>query len=52
MVDEGLTKAGFDVVLPETRHVKTVLSAMIIKTDMKMRVAAFEVSRLAGCSCV
>ena len=32
---EGLTKAGFDVVLLETRHVKAALSAMIIKTDRK-----------------
>jgi transposase len=32
---EGLTKAGFDVVLPETRHVKAALSAMIIKADRK-----------------
>ena len=32
---QGLTKAGFDVVLLETRHVKAALSAMIIKTDRK-----------------
>ncbi len=32
---EGLTNAGFDVVLLETRHVKAALSAMIIKTDRK-----------------
>ena len=32
---EGLTKAGFDVVLLETCHVKAALSAMIIKTDRK-----------------
>lgn len=32
---EGLTKAGFDVVLLETRHVKASLSAMIIKTGRK-----------------
>jgi transposase len=32
---EGLTKAGFDVALLETRHVKAALSAMIIKTDRK-----------------
>ena len=29
------TKAGFDVVLLETHHVKATLSAMIIKTDRK-----------------
>jgi transposase len=33
---EGLTNAGFDVVLLETRHVKAALSAMIIKTDRKL----------------
>jgi transposase len=56
---EGLTKAGFDVVLLETRHVKAALSAMIIKTDRKdargiaqlLRMGwyrrSFEVSRLA-----
>jgi len=32
---EGLTRAGFDVVLLETRHVKAALSAMTIKTDRK-----------------
>ncbi len=31
----GLTKAGFEVVLLETRHVKAALSAMIVKTDRK-----------------
>jgi transposase len=31
----GLTQAGFDVVLLETRHVKAVLSAMVVKTDRK-----------------
>src|SRR5690606_16775943 len=34
-LQEGLTKAGFEVVLLETRHVKAALSAMIIKTDRK-----------------
>ena len=29
---EGLTKAGFEAVLLETRHVKAALSAMIVKT--------------------
>jgi transposase len=32
---EDVTKAGFDVVLLEARHVKAALSAMIIKTDRK-----------------
>jgi transposase len=31
----GLHKAGFDVVLLETRHVKAALSAMIVKTDRR-----------------
>jgi transposase len=31
----GLTRAGFDVVLLETRQVKAALSAMLVKTDRK-----------------
>jgi transposase len=31
----GLQKAGFEVVLLETRHVKAALSAMIVKTDRR-----------------
>ena len=31
----GLTKAGLEVVLLETRQVKTALSAMVVKTDRK-----------------
>jgi transposase len=31
----GLTKAGYDAVLLETRHVKAALSAMIVKTDRR-----------------
>lgn len=31
----GLTSAGFDVVLLETRHVKAALSAMTVKTDRR-----------------
>ena len=32
---EGLTGAGIEVVLLETRHVKAALSAMTVKTDRK-----------------
>ena len=32
---EGLTEAGFEAVLLETRHVKAALSAMVVKTDRK-----------------
>ena len=31
----GLTKAGFEVVLLETRQVKAALAAMVVKTDRK-----------------
>ena len=31
----GLTRAGYDAVLLETRHVKAALSAMIVKTDRR-----------------
>src|SRR5215203_4651416 len=31
----GLSEAGFEAVLLETRHVKAALSAMIVKTDRK-----------------
>ena len=31
----GLQKAGFEVVLLETRHVKAALSAMMVKTDRR-----------------
>src|SRR5918999_6858 len=31
----GLTRAGFEVVLLETRQVKAALSAMVVKTDRK-----------------
>jgi len=31
----GLTQAGFEAVLLETRHVKAALSAMPVKTDRK-----------------
>ena len=30
---DGLTQAGFEVVLLETRHVRAALSAMVVKTD-------------------
>src|SRR5262249_46327398 len=33
----GLTQAGFETVLLETRHVKAALSAMTVKTDRKAR---------------
>lgn len=32
---DGLTDAGYEVVLLETRHVKAALSAMVVKTDRK-----------------
>ena len=32
---DGLQKAGFEVILLETRHVKAALSAMAIKTDRR-----------------
>src|SRR5688572_29435451 len=32
---DGLTTAGFEAVLLETRHVKAALSAMVVKTDRK-----------------
>ncbi len=32
---DGLTQAGYEVVLLETRHVKAALSAMVVKTDRK-----------------
>jgi transposase len=31
----GLTQAGFEIVLLETRHVKAALSTMTVKTDRK-----------------
>jgi transposase len=31
----GLTQAGFEIALLETRHVKAALSAMTVKTDRK-----------------
>jgi transposase len=31
----GLTRAGFEVLLLETRQVKAALSAMVVKTDRK-----------------
>jgi transposase len=34
-LDAGLTRAGFEVVLLETRQVKAALSAMVVKTDRK-----------------
>src|SRR6266478_1366924 len=33
----GLTQAGFETVLLETRHVKAALSAMTVKTDRALR---------------
>ena len=34
-IHAGLTEAGFETVLLETRHVKTALSAMTVKTDRR-----------------
>jgi transposase len=34
-IQAGLTAAGFETVLLETRHVKAVLSAMTVKTDRR-----------------
>src|SRR5215472_18114192 len=34
-IHSGLTQAGFETVLLETRHVKAALSAMTVKTDRK-----------------
>ena len=34
-IHAGLTAAGFDAVLLETRHVKAALSAMTVKTDRR-----------------
>jgi transposase len=31
----GVTQAGFETVLLETRHLKATLSAMTVKTDRK-----------------
>jgi transposase len=31
----GLSEAGYEAVLPETRHVKAALSAMVVETDRK-----------------
>jgi hypothetical protein len=39
---EGLTKAGFDVVLLETRDVKAVLSAIAASTAAALRVIMAE----------
>jgi hypothetical protein len=42
-----LAKAGFDVVLLETRHVKAALAAMTVKTDREAaaRLDAFSKAR-------
>src|SRR6516225_4859340 len=44
----GLTQAGFETVLLETRHVKAALSAMTVKTDRKDHVALPSSSAWAG----
>src|SRR3954468_6113191 len=44
----GLTAAGFEAVLLETRHVKGALSAMVVKTD---RQDARGVAELLGTGC-
>ena len=41
----GLTQAGFETVLLETRHVKAALSAMTVKTDRN------DACGLAQCGC-
>src|SRR3954447_13865363 len=42
----GLAGAGLEAVLPETRHVKAALSAMIVKTDRKDARGIAQLSRM------
>src|SRR4051794_24578152 len=44
----GLTRAGFEVVLLETRQVKAALSAMVVKTDRKTPAASPSCCAWAG----
>lgn len=44
----GLTAAGFEVVLLETRHVKAALSAMVVKTDRKDARGIAQLLRMGG----
>ena len=44
----GLTRAGFAVMLLETRHVKAALSAMTVKTDRKDALGIAQLIRMDG----
>jgi transposase len=48
----GLTQAGFETVLLETRHVKAALSAMTVKTDRKDARGIARFLRMLGCQCL
>jgi transposase len=45
----GLTAAGFEAVLRETRHVKAALSAMVVETDRKDARGIAQLSRTGWC---
>src|SRR5437868_8944129 len=45
----GLSEAGFEVTLLETRHVKAALSAMVVKTDRKDARGTAQLLRMGWC---